>query len=66
MGLGECLGDWLKVGQAKNLCQHLRNYVDTMASKKVSHTVYVICIIVMLKIWFTVALVGIPEAKERS
>lgn len=66
MGLGEGSGDWLNFGQAKNLCQHLQNYIDTVAAVKVSHTVYVIPMTVLLKIWATVALVGTPEVKEKS
>lgn len=51
MGLGEGSGHRLNFGQAKNLYQHLQNYDDTMAAMKVSHTVYVKHIIVLLKIW---------------
>lgn len=43
MGLGESSG-------RLTLCQHLQNYVDIMALMKVSHTVYVMYITVMLKI----------------
>ena len=61
MGFGEVSGDLTKIWSSKDLCQHSQNYVDKMASMKVSHRVYsyVICIIIMLKIWAIVALVGI-------
>lgn len=65
MGLGEGSEDWLNFDQAKNLCQYLYNYTDTVTAVKVSHTVYVIHMTVLLKMWATVALVGTSEVKEK-
>lgn len=65
-GLGRRFRRLTKFRSSKEICQHLQDYVDSMTEMKVSYRVYVILIRVMLKLWATVALDGLPEVKERS